>query len=143
MGVKCYSELLTLPSFEERYRYLQIDGEIGIETFGLERIFNQQFYTSKEWKDTRRKIIVRDNGCDMALVDHNIFDRPVIHHINPISLIDLRNHSDKMFDPENLVLVSHRTHNAIHYGSYDQVREMEYVERRPFDMCPWKGGKAQ
>lgn len=142
MAKKCYSELITLPTFEERYRYLQIGGEIGIETFGLERIFNQRFYTSKEWKDIRRKIVVRDNGCDMAFPEHDIFDRPMVHHINPISLADLHNHSDKLFDPENLILVSHSTHNAIHYGSYEQIREMVYVERQPFDTCPWKGGKA-
>lgn len=142
MAIKCYSELIALPTFEERYRYLQIGGEIGISSFGLERIFNQRFYSSKEWKAVRQKIISRDNGCDMALSEHDIFDRPVIHHINPISLIDLHNHSDKLFDPENLILVSHQTHNAIHYGSYDQIRETEYVERRPFDTCPWKGGNA-
>lgn len=142
MASKCYSELITLPTFEERYRYLRIGGEIGIDTFGLERVFNQQFYRSKEWRDCRRLITVRDNGCDMALPEHDIFDRPMVHHINPISLVDLRNHSEKLFDPENLILVSHRTHNAIHYGSYDQIRETEYIERQQFDTCPWKGGNV-
>lgn len=142
MTDRCYSELITLPTLEERYRYLRIGGEIGIDTFGLERIFNQRFYSSKEWRDVRQLVISRDNGCDMALPGHDIFDRPMVHHINPISLVDLHNHSDRLFDPENLILVSHKTHNAIHYGSYDQIRETEYVERKPFDTCPWKGGNA-
>lgn len=138
---KTYDELMTLMSFEERFKYLKLTAEIGITTFGLERIFNQMFYSSKEWKQCRRDIMIRDNGCDMAMPDHDIFDRPVVHHINPLTIYDLNNHSDKMFDPQNLILVSHRTHNAIHYGSYEQIREIPMVERKPFDTCPWKGGK--
>lgn len=137
-----YSGVLALSTFEDRYNYLRIGGQIGVDTFGLERIFNQRFYNSKEWKDARRLVIARDGGCDMALPGYDIFDRPMVHHITPITLVDLHNHSDKLFDPENLILVSHRTHNAIHYGSYDQIREPQLVERMPFDTCPWKGGKA-
>lgn len=137
---KTYSELISLPTFEERFNYLKLNAEIGVSTFGLERIFNQMFYSSKEWKSARFEIIIRDDGCDMAMPEYNIFDRPVIHHINPITLSDLNSHSDKLFDHENLVLVSHRTHNAIHYGSYEQIREREMIERKPFDTCPWKGG---
>lgn len=139
---KSYSELISLPTFEERFRYLKLNSEIGVSTFGLERIFNQMFYSSKEWKKVRRDVIIRDDGCDMAMPDHDIFDRPVVHHINPITLLDLNNHSDKLFDLQNLILVSHRTHNAIHYGSYEQIREIEMVTRKPFDTCPWKGGRV-
>lgn len=140
MHDKTYSELISLPTFEARFNYLKLNAEIGVSTFGLERIFNQMFYSSKEWKTIRSRIIIRDDGCDMAMPEHDIFDRPVVHHINSITLSDLNNHSDKLFDPENLVLVSHRTHNAIHYGSYEQIREQELIERKPFDTCPWKGG---
>ena len=51
MIIRTYSELIKLPTFEERYRYLRLGGRVGEETFGFDRYANQAFYKSKEWKD--------------------------------------------------------------------------------------------
>lgn len=140
--LRTYSELSLLQTFEERYRYLKLGGQVGVDTFGFERIFNQRFYKSKEWLDARNAVIIRDCGCDMGLVGHEVFDRPIIHHMNPITMRDLHLHSDILLNPEYLVLVSHRTHNAIHYGD-DKILacNQDLIERKPNDTCPWKGGK--
>lgn len=141
MMIRTYTELVKIPTFKERYEYLRLGDKVGRESFGLERIFNQRFYHSPEWYQIRRDIFIRDNGCDMGLDDHDIFDRPVVHHMNPISFTDLHQHTDNLFNPEYLILVSHRTHNAIHYGSFDLIREPELIERVQNDTCLWKGGK--
>lgn len=136
---KTYSELILLPTFEERYEYLKLDGHVGEDTFGFDRYLNQAFYRSTEWKRIRRKIIVRDNGCDLAHPDREIVGPIYIHHINPISMKDLTDQTDYLRDPENLVCVSYNTHQAIHYGSTNLLTPTELVERRPNDTCPWKG----
>lgn len=136
---KTYSELILLPTFEERYEYLKLDGHVGEDTFGFDRYLNQAFYRSTEWKRIRREIIVRDNGCDLAHPDREIVGPIYIHHINPISMKDLTDQTDYLRDPENLVCVSYNTHQAIHYGSTNLLTPTELVERRPNDTCPWKG----
>lgn len=138
--LRTYSELMMLETFEERYRYLRLGGKVGQDTFGMERILNQRFYHSKEWNDVRSAIMVRDNGCDLGVDTRVIFDRPIIHHMNPITTKDLASHSDYLLNPEYLILVSHRTHNAIHYGDDSLIEDVVLVERLPNDTCPWKGG---
>lgn len=137
MRIKTYSELITLPTFEERFEYLQLKGTVGQETFGFDRYLNQILYNSKEWKHLRNKIIVRDNGCDLALEGFEIYGRILIHHINPIIIEDVIKRRETIFDPENLVCVTHNTHNAIHYGDKSLLITGP-VERRANDTCPWK-----
>lgn len=129
--------MLSIPTFKERVEYLQIPGFLGEETFGGFRWVNQDFYKSKEWKDVRRRIIVRDCGCDLAIDGREISDRIIVHHINPLDL-DSIVHSDlSLFDPENLVCVSYDTHNIIHFGNIENL-SLDPVVRKPNDTCPWK-----
>lgn len=137
MRIKTYSELITLPTFEERFEYLQLKGIVGQETFGFDRYLNQILYNSKEWKHLRNEIIVRDNGCDLALEGFDIHGRILIHHINPIIIEDVIKRRETIFDPENLVCVTHNTHNAIHYGDKSLLITGP-VDRRANDTCPWK-----
>lgn len=137
MRTKTYSELITLPTFEERFEYLQLKGIVGQETFGFDRYLNQILYNSKEWKHLRNEIIVRDNGCDLALEGFEIHGRILIHHINPITIDDAIKRREKVFDPENLICVTHNTHNAIHYGDKSLLITGP-IERRANDTCPWK-----
>lgn len=135
--IRAYSELIQLQTFEERYKYLRLYGKVGMDTFGFDRIFNQMFYRSEEWKQIRQRIIVRDNACDLAVPGRELYDRIFIHHMNPISIRDIRDSSEFLMNPEYLIVVSFSTHNAIHYG-LDNRFELEYSERKPFDTCPWK-----
>lgn len=137
--MRSYSELITLPTFEERFKYLKLDGDVGDETFGFDRYLNQRFYRSAEWKRIRDAVIVRDNGCDLGIEDRQLYDRIVIHHMNPINQRDLINHMDSMvIDPEFLICCSHNTHNAIHYGDDSLIVKSTLTERTPNDTCPWK-----
>ena len=146
--MKSYTELCTLPTYEERLHYLQLHGEVGKDTFGFDRWLNQDFYHSREWRQFRAKIIARDSGCDLGCTDHPIADwvlrngilvRPKIsiHHLNPITKEDVLRHSEKLLDPENAICVSAATHKAIHYGD-DSRQKMPDGERRPGDTCPWR-----
>lgn len=137
MIYRCYSELKKLSSFEERFEYLKLSSIIGESTFGFERYLNQKFYGSKEWKDFRREIIIRDDGFDLGIPDRPIFDRIEIHHINPITIKDIESKSVSLLDPENVICVSSLTHKAIHYGDINLLPK-KYEERKPFDTCPWK-----
>lgn len=132
-----YSELILLPTFIERYRYLRLGDKVGDVTFGSNRYFNQKFYTSDEWRSVRRNIILRDDGCDLGIKGRPIAGKIYIHHIIPITIDDIRNFSDILFDPENLICVSKNTHDAIHYGD-ESLLETEPVERRKNDTCPWR-----
>lgn len=135
---RSYSELIRIPTFEERLKYLQIKALVGDPTFGSRRYLNQEFYHSYEWKKFRDLIIVRDNGCDLACSERLLENDLVIHHINPLSL-DAMIHGDysMALDPENAVLTSDRTHRAIHYGIKNDC-SFHIIERKPFDTCPWK-----
>ena len=137
MIIKTYSEMLTFPTLEERFRYLQLKGSVGKDTFGYDRYLNQILYHSEEWKSFRNGIIIRDNGCDLACEGYEIHKRILIHHIDPITVEDVLNRNPKVFDPENVVCVSHMTHNAIHYGD-ENLLITAPVERSPNDTCPWR-----
>lgn len=129
--------MITFPTFIERYRYLKLGDKVGEETFGFDRYLNQVFYTSKEWRDIRRHVILRDNGCDLGMPDREIAGAILIHHMNPITVEDIVKRSEFLLDPEYLVCTVKNTHNAIHYGDED-ILFTDPIERRPNDMCPWK-----
>lgn len=136
MKQRSYSELIRLETFEDRFDYLKFSAKIGEKTFGYERYLNQIFYTSKEWRRFRRDIIIRDNGCDMALKDYDILGRIEVHHINPITIEMIENNDPLLMDPDNVVCASPNTHKAIHYGDKDLLPK-PLIERKPNDMCPW------
>lgn len=144
MILRTYSELIKLKSFKERYEYLKLNNGVGEETFGFDRILNQRFYKSREWKKVRDLVILRDNGCDLGVEDRPIYGRILIHHMNPITLLDIRNNSEFLMNPEYLITTTHATHNAIHYGDGKSVF-ISLEERSPNDTCPWrrKGMKNQ
>lgn len=135
--IKTYSELIKIPNFIDRFRYLKIGGVVGEETFGHERRLNQILYSCGEWKKFRRDIILRDHGCDLGCEGFDINDKILVHHINPITVEDVVNRSQVIFDPENVISTSFNTHNAIHYGD-EKLLYTGPVERRPNDTCPWK-----
>ncbi len=135
--IKCYSELILLPTFQARYQYLRLNGEVGKETFGFDRYMNQFFYRSPEWRRVRDFVITRDEGCDLGVPGREIFGRVIIHHMNPIRPEDIRNRSELLLNPEYLITTIHDTHLAIHYGD-EHLLLQEPVERRPNDTCPWK-----
>lgn len=135
--IRTYSELVRLPTFEERFRYLRLDGLVGKDTFGFDRYLNQEFYRSKEWKEARDFVIVRDNGCDLGMDGYEIAGRIYIHHMNPITVNDIVHSSDFLLNPDYLICMSHNTHNAVHYGDEDLLVTAP-VERRKNDTCPWK-----
>lgn len=137
MKIRCYSELALLSTFEERFQYLRLGGNVGKETFGFDRYVNQMFYRSREWKCIRDKIIIRDHGCDLGSEGHEVFGKLVIHHMNPITPEDFQRQSEFLLNPEYLISTTHNTHNAIHYGDETLLPRMP-VERRPNDTCPWK-----
>lgn len=135
--IKTYSELITIPTFEERYRYLRLTGRVGEETFGFDRYLNQIFYNSREWKDIRDYVIVRDGGCDLGIEDREIFGKILIHHMNPIRQEDILRRSKFLLDPEYLISTVHNTHNAIHYGD-ESLLILAPIERTKNDTCPWR-----
>ena len=137
MNTRTYSDLILLPTFLERYRYLRLGGNVGLETFGHNRYLNQILYTSDRWRSFRDKIIIRDNGCDLGMEGFEIYDRILVHHINPITVEDVLNENPKVFDPDNVICTSHNTHQAIHYGD-ENLLITEPVERFRNDTCPWK-----
>lgn len=134
---RTYSELITIPSFLDRYLYLKLGGIIGEETFGYERQLNQTLYRSGEWRRFRRDVIIRDKGCDLAHYDYEICDKILVHHIDPITPKDVLSRDPKIFDLENVVCVSLNTHNAIHYGD-ESLLVLDPIIRVPNDTCPWK-----
>ena len=137
MSIRTYSELILLPTFEERFKYLQLNGRVGDDTFGFDRYINQNFYKSAEWKRIRDQIIIRDNGCDLALEGYEIYGRILIHHMNPITVKDVELSTEYLMNPEYLICVTHNTHNAIHYGN-EKLLMKGPVVRTKNDTCPWK-----
>lgn len=134
---KTYLELSQLKTFEERFKYLQLNGAVGQDTFGFNRYLNQALYGSKEWRKVRNEVIIRDNGCDLGVYGYDICDRILIHHLNPITVDDILNRNPEVFDLNNLICVSHRTHNAIHYGDEDLLIT-NVNERSKNDTCLWR-----
>ena len=137
-NIKTYSELSQCTTFKDRFNYLKLSGEVGKDTFGYDRIFNQMFYGSKEWRDIRNHVIVRDNGCDLGIDGYEIAaQRVIIHHLNPITLEDIDKRADILLTPEYLITTTHSTHNAIHYGDEDLLMTGPVI-RTKNDTCPWK-----
>lgn len=136
-GIRTYSELAHLSTFEERYQYLRLSGVVGKDTFGFDRYLNQNFYRSAAWKRVRDQVIIRDDGCDLGIEDQIIHGKILIHHMNPITDKDILDLTDFLLNPEYLICVSHATHNAIHYGDEDQLLKLP-TARFKNDTCPWK-----
>ena len=135
---KTYNELITFDKFEDRFEYLKIKGNVGEATFGSQRYLNQMLYRNPQWKSIRNKVIIRDNGCDLAHPDYEINGQAAyIHHINPITIDDIVNENPKIFDMNNLITTTFQTHQAIHYGSRD-ILLLNPIERKPNDTCPWR-----
>lgn len=137
MRLKSYSELIKLPTFEERFRYLKLSGEVGASTFGFDRYLNQKLYTSKDWRSARDFVIIRDNACDLGILGRDIFDAIRVHHMNSVTLEDFETGSRLIFDPEFLICTSLNTHNAIHFGDENNLIRLP-KERRKGDTIPWK-----
>ena len=135
--IRTYSQLKQLQTFEERYDYLKLGGIVGEDTFGFDRYMNQNFYRSREWKRVRDEVIMRDNGCDLGVDGHEIRGKILIHHMNPITSEDIHRVSDYLLNPEYLICVTHRTHNAIHYGDESLIVSAP-IERTQNDTCPWR-----
>ena len=135
--MRTFTELGRLKTFEERFKYLELKGSVGFDTFGFDRYLNQNFYTSREWQRIKREVILRDNGCDLGVDGYTIFGRVIVHHMNPIGPEDILKQTDLLLNPEYLICVSHTTHNAIHYGSEDLLPKGP-AERKPNDTCPWR-----
>lgn len=136
MKTKSYSELKKLKTFNERFDYLKLHGNVGKETFGVDRIFNQMFYKSKEWKSVRNKVILRDNGCDLGIAGQEI-NRIVVHHMNPITLEDINERPEYVLDPEYLICTSDNTHKAIHYGDAELLKMSKVINRKKGDTKLW------
>ena len=137
MSIRTYSELILLPTFEERFKYLQLNGRVGDNTFGFDRYINQNFYRSAEWKRIRDLVIMRDNGCDLAVDGYEIHGLILIHHMNPRTISDIKVSTEYLMNPDYLICVTHNTHNAIHYGDEKQIITGPIV-RTKNDTCPWK-----
>ena len=139
-NIRTYSELITLPTFEERFNYLKLGGRVGRETFGFDRYLNQQLYhNSPKWRKARDIVIIRDNGCDLAMEGYEIHGKVIVHHMNPITMDDIIHDRAWIYDPEFLICTVHNTHNAIHYGDEHLIVKAP-IERTPFDTCPWRQG---
>lgn len=135
--IRRYSELVTLPTFEERFRYLKLGGRIGEETFGFDRYLNQIFYRSPRWLSVRDRVILRDNGCDLGMEDRPIYGKIIVHHMNPITIEDIEKESEFLLDPEYLICTVLNTHNAIHYGD-ESLLMLNPIQRTKNDTCPWR-----
>lgn len=135
--IRTYSELITIPTFEERYEYLRLNGKVGEDTFGFDRWLNQVFYKSDAWLKTRDKIIVRDNGCDLGIPGREIYGRIYVHHMNPILAKDILDRTDFLLNPDYLICTSKNTHDAIHYSD-SSILITAPIERTKNDTCPWR-----
>lgn len=137
MRIRTYSELITLPTFHERFEYLVLSGRVGQATFGVDRYLNQNFYRSREWRHTRNDIIVRDCGCDLGIYGREIYDAVYVHHMNPVTMEDIENNYDLLFDPEFLICTSYNTHQGITFGNKNHLLTLPQ-ERRKGDTTLWK-----
>jgi hypothetical protein len=134
--IRTYSELSEIKGFEERYEYLRVHSTVGIATFGFERWLNQTFYSSAQWKLVRYEVIARDLGCDLGVEGREIWNKIIIHHMNPIKVLDVTRADPAILDSEYLISTSLRTHNAIHYGDASLL-ERPFIQRRPGDTTFW------
>lgn len=140
--IRTYSELRRLGTFEERYDYLRLGGVVGQSTFGFDRYINQMFYRSPQWKSVRDKVIIRDCSCDLGMEDREIFDHIIVHHMNPLSLEDIEERRDEIFDPEFLICTTHNTHISIHFGDESKLVRLP-PDRKPGDTLLWRKGGFQ
>lgn len=136
-SMKTYKELIKLKTYEERIKYLLTNDKVGDLKFGHARYLNQSFYSSTEWKRLRHKIITRDECCDLGLRERPIYDKPIVHHIIPITIDDICDADCLIYDPNNLITVSDQTHRLIHYGNTNK-NIPTFSERKPNDTVPWK-----
>jgi hypothetical protein len=136
--IRTYSELIKLPTFDERFEYLKLKGKVGFETFGYDRYLNQNFYKSSLWRSVRNRVINRDMGRDLGVEGYEIYGKIIIHHMNPITINDIEESTSYLMNPEYLICVSYDTHQAIHYGDRNLLAEKGLNERFPNDTCPWK-----
>ena len=137
MSIRTYSELIAFSTFEERFKYLQLNGQVGESTFGFDRYMNQVFYRSQKWKSIRDFVIIRDCGCDLGVEGYDIHGKIIIHHMNPLSMRDIETESDFLLNPDFLICTTHNTHNAIHYGD-EKLLVTAPIERTKNDTCPWR-----
>lgn len=138
MILRTHSELILLPTFEERFRYLKLNGVVGRETFGFDRYLNQEFYQrDREWLQIRDHVIIRDNGCDLGIEGREIQGKILVHHMNPITVDDIRRRTKYLLDPEYLICTIKNTHDAIHYGD-ENILIKDPIIRRKNDTCPWR-----
>lgn len=97
-----------------------------------------QFYTSDIWRSLRTALIAeRVNPKDGILYDeHN--GQPLLksydivaHHKIPLTMANVNDYSISL-NPENIMLVSHRSHNEIHarYG-FAMLKKVYYVYGAP------------
>lgn len=135
--VRTYTELCMLGTLKDRFEYLRLNGEVGEELFGYARYLNQEFYHGAKWRDVRSQVIVRDKGYDLGLPGWKIVGNIYIHHMNPITLEQLKNNDPIMYDPENLISCSYKTHQAITLGSEDLLPQ-PIIVRSKYDTCPWR-----
>lgn len=138
-SIRTYTELSRLATFEDRYDYLRLGGIVGKSSWGFDRYLNQAFYRSPQWRSARDRVIIRDAGCDLGIEDRAIFDRVIIHHMNPLTMEDIEERRDEIFDPEFLICVTHNTHLAIHFGDESQLIRLP-PERMPGDTLLWRKG---
>jgi len=137
MKIRSYSELKILKTFEERYQYLKLDGNVGAETFGFDRYLNQILYKSRLWRDARNEVIIRDNGCDLGIDEYPLNFQIVVHHMNPINVFDIEKKSKYVYDPEYLICTDPKTHLAIHFSD-EKLLNKKPIIRVPNDTVPWK-----
>lgn len=139
-NIRTYSELITIPTYADRFEYLKLKGSVGKDTFGYDRYLNQNLYQrSQRWKKARDIVIIRDNGCDLGIEGYNIYGKVIVHHMNIVTVDDILNDRDWIYDPEYLISTTHNTHNAIHYGDSDLLMK-DPIVRTKNDTCPWKRG---
>lgn len=135
--IRTYSELQKFLRFKDRYNYLRFKNVVGKATFGYDRYLNQMLYKSRRWHQTRDKIIIRDEGCDLGIDGYIIQGKIIIHHMNPISIEDIKFGNDDVFDPNFLICTTERTHLAIHYGD-ESLLPKDPIIRRPRDTTLWR-----
>lgn len=134
--IRTYSDLRRLKTFEDRFKYLKLRGQVGESTFGADRWINQSFYTSRQWRDVRHEVIARDNGCDLGIEGHEIHSGLYIHHMNPMTIEDIESGNPDILNPDFLITVTHDTHNAIHYGNVSLLPR-PIIDRKPGDTKLW------
>lgn len=137
MIIRTYRDLIKFDTFIDRYRYLKLSGQVGRDTFGFDRYLNQILYNCDEWRSVRGDVIIRDNGCDLGIKGREIQKFIIVHHMNPITIDDVKNRNPIIFDKEFLITTMLKTHNAIHYSDESALIH-EPIIRKKNDTSPWR-----